>query len=167
MFILAAVCFEHNCLACEKEEIAYTTKNIRYGHSFTGRFTLFFYFGGNDRKRDLFSVSVRLNWLVLKSTVRRRRRRSRESWVCCRRSIKLWTGLTCRGTFRAHAVFQSHKTVRSWLEKKESRQSAGMGEQADTAFKTTGSKWLLPVSGYLGLSLDQVGSTHRTSRSVK
>uniref|UniRef100_A0A665TEA4 Membrane bound O-acyltransferase domain containing 1 n=1 Tax=Echeneis naucrates TaxID=173247 RepID=A0A665TEA4_ECHNA len=31
-----------------------------------------------------------------------------------------------------------------------------MGEQADTAFKTTGSKWLLPVSEYLGFPLDQV-----------
>ncbi|TMS11419.1 Lysophospholipid acyltransferase 1 [Larimichthys crocea] len=31
-----------------------------------------------------------------------------------------------------------------------------MGERADTAFNTTGSKWLLPVSGYLGFPLDQV-----------
>uniref|UniRef100_A0A7N6FKP5 Membrane bound O-acyltransferase domain containing 1 n=1 Tax=Anabas testudineus TaxID=64144 RepID=A0A7N6FKP5_ANATE len=31
-----------------------------------------------------------------------------------------------------------------------------MGEQTDTAFKTTGSKWLLPVSEYLGFPLDQV-----------
>ncbi|XP_076008707.1 lysophospholipid acyltransferase 1 [Genypterus blacodes] len=31
-----------------------------------------------------------------------------------------------------------------------------MGEQADAAFKTTGSKWLLPVSEYLGFPLDQV-----------
>ncbi|CAN9513997.1 unnamed protein product [Ophioblennius macclurei] len=31
-----------------------------------------------------------------------------------------------------------------------------MGEPVDTAYKTTGSKWLLPVSGYLGFPLDQV-----------
>uniref|UniRef100_A0A671XPM4 Membrane bound O-acyltransferase domain containing 1 n=1 Tax=Sparus aurata TaxID=8175 RepID=A0A671XPM4_SPAAU len=31
-----------------------------------------------------------------------------------------------------------------------------MGERADSAFNTTGSKWLLPVSGYLGFPLDQV-----------
>uniref|UniRef100_A0A672G924 Membrane bound O-acyltransferase domain containing 1 n=1 Tax=Salarias fasciatus TaxID=181472 RepID=A0A672G924_SALFA len=31
-----------------------------------------------------------------------------------------------------------------------------MGDPADTAYKTTGSKWLLPVSGYLGFPLDQV-----------
>lgn len=31
-----------------------------------------------------------------------------------------------------------------------------MGEREDPIFKTTGCKWLLPVSGYLGLSLDQV-----------
>ncbi|MEQ2210942.1 hypothetical protein XENOCAPTIV_022632, partial [Xenoophorus captivus] len=30
-----------------------------------------------------------------------------------------------------------------------------MDEREDAMFKTTGSKWLLPVSGYLGLSLDQ------------
>lgn len=31
-----------------------------------------------------------------------------------------------------------------------------MGERADTAFKTTGSKWLLPVSEHTGFPLDQV-----------
>ncbi|KAF3691708.1 Lysophospholipid acyltransferase 1 [Channa argus] len=31
-----------------------------------------------------------------------------------------------------------------------------MGERADTVFKTTGSKWLLPVSEYTGFPLDQV-----------
>ncbi|XP_014850217.1 PREDICTED: lysophospholipid acyltransferase 1 [Poecilia mexicana] len=31
-----------------------------------------------------------------------------------------------------------------------------MSEREDAIFKTTGCKWLLPVSGYLGLSLDQV-----------
>lgn len=31
-----------------------------------------------------------------------------------------------------------------------------MGDQADAAFKTTGSKWLLPVSEYFGFPLDQV-----------
>ncbi|XP_028281512.1 lysophospholipid acyltransferase 1 [Parambassis ranga] len=31
-----------------------------------------------------------------------------------------------------------------------------MGEPVDTAFKTTGSKWLLPVSEHLGFPLDQV-----------
>lgn len=31
-----------------------------------------------------------------------------------------------------------------------------MGENADAVFKTTGSKWLIPVSEYLGFPLDQV-----------
>ncbi|KAM4568230.1 lysophospholipid acyltransferase 1 [Fundulus diaphanus] len=31
-----------------------------------------------------------------------------------------------------------------------------MGEREDAMFKTTGSKWLLPVGGYLGLTLEQV-----------
>ncbi|XP_041844990.1 lysophospholipid acyltransferase 1 isoform X2 [Melanotaenia boesemani] len=31
-----------------------------------------------------------------------------------------------------------------------------MNEQNDTTFKTTGIKWLLPVTGYLGLQLEQV-----------
>lgn len=34
-----------------------------------------------------------------------------------------------------------------------------MGEHADTAFNTTGSKWLQPVSEYLGFPLDQVGAS--------
>lgn len=33
-----------------------------------------------------------------------------------------------------------------------------MDERPDTAFQTTGSEWLLPVSEFLGFPLDQVGS---------
>lgn len=34
-----------------------------------------------------------------------------------------------------------------------------MDEHADTSFNTTGSKWLQPVSEYLGFPLDQVGAS--------
>lgn len=37
-----------------------------------------------------------------------------------------------------------------------------MVEQADTAFKTTGCQWLLPVSELLGFPLDQVRSPTAT-----
>lgn len=40
-----------------------------------------------------------------------------------------------------------------------------MGERADTAFKTTGSKWLLAVSEYLGFPLDQVGGSVHESQN--
>lgn len=97
-------------------------------------------------------------------------------------AITLWTGLTCHGASPTNNVCQWQKIASDKLKpkRKYNREKTEapppsklrrMGERADSAFNTTGSKWLLPVSGYLGFPLDQVclhmSLTYSTAPSLR